>query len=148
VEAVEQLHRLRVRRRRRARSKSIEDVERAAMLAKDELAAVRGRAQSSGTLGVQSKVPRPAWDSWKHPPARGAVALLTQLNVGAVDAPLILQRSRAQTRRGMPMAKPKARCREDGHRVADAVYAGGRHVPNPQEWQTRSRVGALRARRT
>jgi hypothetical protein len=63
------------------------------MLAKGELADVRGRAQAAGTVGVQSKVPWPAWGSWQHPPARGAVALLSQLNVGAVDAPLILQRS-------------------------------------------------------
>src|SRR5439155_14812981 len=39
AEAVEELHRLRVRHRRGVRSKSIEDVERASMLAKGELAA-------------------------------------------------------------------------------------------------------------
>jgi hypothetical protein len=118
-----------MRHRRRARSKSIEDVERASMLAKGELAAVRGRAQSAGTVGVQSKVPWPAWCSWKHPPARGAVALLGQVNVGAVDAPLLLQHSRAQTWRRMLGSKPKAGCREHGHRVADTVDAGARHVP-------------------
>src|SRR5207244_6965902 len=61
AKAVEQLHRLRVRRGRRAPSKSVEDVERASMLAKGELAAFRGRAQSAGTLGIQSKVPWPHW---------------------------------------------------------------------------------------
>jgi hypothetical protein len=99
------------------------------MLAKGELAAVRARAQSASTLGVQTKVPWPPLGSWEHPPTRGAVALLSRLNVGAIDAPLILQRSRAQTRRGTDVSKPKARRREHGHRVANTVDARGRHVP-------------------
>ena len=104
-------------------SDPVEDVERAPPFAKRQLTAVPWRAQASCTAKANGERARSRRDPAEHSLARCAIPFFRELDVRAVDVPLPLQRSRADSIGGARprWSQPKARGREDGNGVDDAV---------------------------